>query len=40
MVLANPDFVERLKQNAPMNEADPATFFVGGEKGYTDYPSL
>jgi len=40
MVLANPDFVERLKAGAPMNEADRTTFFGGGEQGYTDYPSL
>lgn len=37
MVLANPDFVERLKANAPMNEADRATFFGGGDRGYIDY---
>jgi N-ethylmaleimide reductase len=40
MVLANPDFVERLKTGAPMNEADRATFFGGTEHGYTDYPAL
>lgn len=38
MVLANPDFVERLKISAPMNEADRTTFFGGSAKGYTDYP--
>ncbi|MFB5675893.1 alkene reductase [Paenibacillus terreus] len=38
--LANPDFVERLKTGAPLNEADPATFYLGGSKGYTDYPTL
>lgn len=38
--LANPDLVERLKEGAPLNEADPATFFGGGSKGYTDYPTL
>lgn len=37
MVLANPDFVERLKTNAPMNEADRNTYFGGGSQGYTDY---
>jgi N-ethylmaleimide reductase len=40
MVLANPDFVERLKTNAPMNSADQATYYGGDAKGYTDYPSL
>ena len=29
MVLANPDFVARLKTGAPMNEADGASFFGG-----------
>lgn len=40
MILANPDFVERLKVNAPMNEADRMTYFGGTEKGYIDYPTL
>lgn len=40
MTLANPDFIERLKTDAPMNEADRMTYFGGTEKGYTDYPTL
>ncbi len=40
MVLANPDFVERIKTNAPMNEARREGFFGGTEKFYTDYPTL
>jgi 2,4-dienoyl-CoA reductase-like NADH-dependent reductase (Old Yellow Enzyme family) len=40
MVLANPDFLERLRAGAPMNEADRATFFGGDAHGYIDYPSL
>ena len=40
MVLANPDFVERLKADAPMNNADRNTFFGGTAQGYTDYPVL
>jgi 2,4-dienoyl-CoA reductase-like NADH-dependent reductase (Old Yellow Enzyme family) len=40
MVLANPDFVERLMANAPMNAPDYNTFFGGTERGYTDYPTL
>lgn len=40
LVLANPDLVARLKANAPVNEADRATFFGGSERGYTDYPTL
>lgn len=40
MVLANPDFVERLKTHAPMNEPHREGFFGGTEKFYTDYPTL
>jgi N-ethylmaleimide reductase len=40
MVLANPDFVARVKSGAPMNEADRASFFGGVAQGYTDYPAL
>lgn len=38
--LANPDLPERLEQNDPLNEPDPATFYGGAEAGYTDYPFL
>ena len=38
--IANPDLPERYRRDAPLNSADPATFYVGGEKGYTDYPFL
>lgn len=38
--LANPDLVERFVQNSPLNEANRDTFYLGGEKGYTDYPTL
>ncbi len=41
--IANPDLVARFAQNAPLNEADPNTFYgsaEGVEKGYTDYPAL
>lgn len=38
--IANPDFVERFKAGAELNELDPATLFSGGAKGYIDYPSL
>ena len=38
--LANPDFVKRLRTGAPLNIADPATFFTGGARGYVDYPAL
>ncbi|HEY8355203.1 MAG TPA: alkene reductase [Methylophilaceae bacterium] len=38
--IANPDLVERFRLNAPLNEADPSTFYGGSEKGYIDYPTL
>jgi len=40
MSLANPDLVERIKTNAPLNAPDPSTFYGGGTRGYTDYPTL
>ncbi|MEW6643877.1 MAG: alkene reductase [Pseudomonadota bacterium] len=38
--ISNPDLVARLKKGAPLNEPDKATFYGGGAKGYTDYPTL
>ncbi|GAB3130586.1 hypothetical protein GCM10027161_02490 [Microbispora hainanensis] len=38
--LANPDLPARLQANAPLNAADPATFYGGDHTGYTDYPTL
>lgn len=38
--IANPDLPARYRLDAPLNPADPATFYGGSEKGYTDYPSL
>jgi N-ethylmaleimide reductase len=38
--IANPDLPERLREGAPLNVDDPTTYYGGGEKGYTDYPSL
>ena len=38
--LANPDLPTRIKQGAPLNAPDAATFYTPGAKGYTDYPSL
>ncbi len=38
--ISNPDLVERLRQDAPLNAWDQSTFYGGGEKGYTDYPAL
>lgn len=38
--IANPDLVERLRQDAPLNAPAPDTFYTPGAKGYTDYPTL
>ena len=38
--LANPDLVERMRADAPLNAVDTATFYTPGPKGYTDYPVL
>jgi N-ethylmaleimide reductase len=38
--LANPDLPARLAAGAPLNTPDPASFYGGDEKGYTDYPAL
>ncbi len=38
--LANPDLPSRLRQDASLNAPDQATFYGGGAKGYTDYPTL
>lgn len=40
MYISNPDLVERLQQNAPLNEPHAETFYGGDAKGYTDYPTL
>lgn len=36
--IANPDLVARYQANAPLNQADPGTFYGGTDKGYVDYP--
>jgi 2,4-dienoyl-CoA reductase-like NADH-dependent reductase (Old Yellow Enzyme family) len=38
--IANPDLPARIKTGVPLNEPDPDTFYVGGAKGYVDYPAL
>ena len=38
--IANPDLVERLRQGGPFNTGNRATYYGGGEAGYTDYPTL
>ena len=38
--LANPDLVQRLKNNVALTQSDPGTFYTPGETGYTDYPAV
>lgn len=38
--LANPDLVRRMRDDQPLNAADPGTFYTPGAQGYTDYPAL
>ncbi|MFN5786686.1 MAG: alkene reductase [Flavobacteriia bacterium] len=40
LFVANPDLPKRFELNAELNEPDRNTFYGGGEKGYTDYPTL
>jgi len=40
LYISNPDLVERFRTNASLNEGDPATFFMGDDNGYIDYPAL
>ncbi|WP_428839940.1 hypothetical protein [Burkholderia ambifaria] len=39
-MLANPDFVTRVKIGAPLNDAQRETFLGGDARGYVDYPAL
>ncbi|RTQ32846.1 alkene reductase [Variovorax gossypii] len=38
--LANPDLVERMRNDMALNVIDTATFYTPGPRGYTDYPVL
>jgi N-ethylmaleimide reductase len=38
--IANPDLVQRLEVDAPLNAADEASFYGGTDAGYLDYPTL
>ena len=40
LYLANPDLPARLASGAALNAPDYDTFYMGGEKGYIDYPAL
>jgi len=37
LFIANPDLVERIKEDRPLNSPDRSTFYGGGAPGYTDY---
>jgi N-ethylmaleimide reductase len=38
--IANPDLVERLRDNLPWATPQKETFYGGGAEGYTDYPTV
>lgn len=40
LFIANPDLVERLRKNAPLNVPKKESFYGGASEGYTDYPTL
>jgi 2,4-dienoyl-CoA reductase-like NADH-dependent reductase (Old Yellow Enzyme family) len=40
LFIANPDLVERFKQQTSLNQPDRSTYYGGNEIGYTDYPFL
>lgn len=40
LFISNPDLPRRFEKGAPLQEWDQNTFYVPGEKGYTDYPAL
>lgn len=40
LIIANPDLVRRFREDAPLNEPNPSTFYAPGPEGYTDYPFL
>jgi N-ethylmaleimide reductase len=40
LYIANPDLTDRLRRGAALNTPDPATFYGGDARGYTDYPAL
>lgn len=39
-LIANPDYVERLRRQADLNPLDASTLYGGDTHGYTDYPAL
>lgn len=40
LFLANPDLLERFREDAELNDPDSGTFYAPSEEGYTDYPTL
>jgi N-ethylmaleimide reductase len=38
--IANPDLVQRLQLDAPLNAADESSFYGGTDAGYIDYAAL
>ena len=38
-LIANPDLVRRWEEGLELNEPEESTFYVGGERGYIDYPT-
>lgn len=40
LFIANPDLPQRFSLRAPLQAADPATFYTPDAHGYTDYPAL
>jgi len=40
LFISNPDLPLRIRLNATLNRYDHDTFYGGGGKGYTDYPTL
>ncbi|TWT50927.1 N-ethylmaleimide reductase [Rubripirellula amarantea] len=38
--IANPDLPVRLRDDAPLNDPDDATYYTPGPQGYIDYPTL
>jgi 2,4-dienoyl-CoA reductase-like NADH-dependent reductase (Old Yellow Enzyme family) len=39
LYIANPDLERRFRENLPLNEPNPSTFYAKGATGYTDYPA-
>lgn len=40
LFISNPDLIARFRAGAALTPPDPATFYTGGTRGYTDYPPM